>query len=347
MKTTRIVIAAGMALSILGGCMKNKDIEYPDYLYQTSYFASQYPIRTIVLGEDLFVDNSLDQQGKVAIKATTGGVRENKKDVVLDFVVDPSLLNNVFFANDRGGAKILPLPANYYQLASNQIVIPKGSILGGVEVQLTDAFFADPLALGNNYALPVKLSAAKGADSILRGKPIEGVTNPNPLNAAQWAVQPKDFTIYALKFVNEWHGNYLRRGNDVVTGSVNQTIVRHKPYVENDELNKLTTRGLKVVEFPVVIKNAVGNNITCPLLLTFDNNGNCTITSKDADKTASGTGKFVSKGEKNSWAGKDRDGLYLEYSLNIPAENLQVITKDTLVMRDRAVASEYFAPVIR
>src|SRR6218665_2921202 len=101
MKTTTTFLAAAMAISVLGGCMKNKDIEYPDYLYQTSYFATQYPIRTIVLGEDLFVDNSLDQQGKVAIKATTGGVRENTRDVVLDFSIDPSLTTGLFFPTDK------------------------------------------------------------------------------------------------------------------------------------------------------------------------------------------------------------------------------------------------------
>jgi hypothetical protein len=347
MKTTTKFLAAAMAFSALGGCMKNKDIEYPDYLYQTSYFATQYPIRTIVLGEDLFVDNSLDQQGKVAIKATTGGVRENTRDVVLDFSIDPSLTTGLFFPTDKGGAKVLPLPDNYYQLASNQITIPKGSFLGGVEVQLTDAFFDDPLALNNNYALPVRLTSAKGADSILVGSPQAGITNPNPLIASHWAIQPKNFTVYALKFVNQWHGNYLRRGNDVIAGGVSQTIVRHKPYVENDEVNKLTTKALKVVEFPVVYKNALGNNITCPLLLTFDNAGNCVVSAGSGAITASGSGKFVSKGEKNSWAGKDRDALYLDYSVNIVAENMQIKSLDTLVMRDRSVNSDYFSPVIK
>ena len=347
MKMMKTFLGAAAAVFALSGCMKNQDIELPDYVKQTTYFASQFPIRTIVLGEDLFVDNSLDNQHKFSLKATTGGVRENTKDIELDYNIDASLCTNLYFSADRGNGKVVPLPASYYQLPSNKIIIPKGSILGGMDIQLTDAFFADPLAIGNTYALPVRLSAAKGADSILKGRPAIGVTIPNPLIDAHWAVKPKDFTVFALKFVNTWHGNYLRRGKDVITGSVNSTIVRHGLYVENDEINKLSTRALTVVDFPVVVKNAAGTNISVPLLLTFDNSGNCTVSSNNSLITAAGTGKFVSKGDKNSWGGKDRDAMYLDYNINITAQNIQVKTVDTLVMRDRAVAAEYYTPVVR
>lgn len=330
------------SVSMLAGCLKNNDIDHPDFDYQTVYFATQFPIRTVELGEDLLIDNSLDNQRKVKINATTGGVRENQKDILLDFTVDTSLLSRLYFP---AGNKILPLPSNYYQLASNQITIPKGSFLGGVEVQLTDAFFADPLAISNNYALPIVLNGAKGADSILRGKP--GVANPNRSIDANWIVKPRDFVLYALKYVNTWHGNYLRRGTDIITGGFNRTVVRRKQYVESDEVNKLSAASLTRLNFPVVFQNATGNNVNCTLQLTFDATGNCTIASITSGITATGTGKFVSKGEKNSWGNKDRDALYLDYSVNITAQNMQVATKDTLVMRDRAVALETFVPVYR
>jgi hypothetical protein len=346
MKINKIFLGLAMvSVSALSGCLKNSDTNLPDSGYQTVYFGSQFPIRTVELGEDLFVDNTIDNQHKVLINATTGGVRENNKDIVLGFSVDTSLCTRLFFPSDKGGSKIVPLPSNYYQLASNQIVIPKGSFLGGVEMQLTDAFFQDPLAITYNYALPVVLNNAKGVDSILKGTP--SVTNPNRSIDANWVVKPRDFVIYALKYVNSWQGNYLRRGADVVTGSLNQTVVRHKQYVEQDEVNKLSTVSLSKLNFPVVFKNATGTNVNCTLQLTFDDSGNCSITSITSGVTASGTGKFVKKGEKNSWGNQDRDALYLDYSVNLTAQNMQAVTKDTLVMRDRAVSLETFTPVYK
>jgi len=343
MKNIKLVVVFAVVLMGLGSCLKNKEIVHPDFDYQTVYFATQFPVRTLVLGEDMFVDNSLDNEKKISIKATTGGVRQNRKDLDLEYVVEPSLCNNLFFSS--AGAKITPLPSTHYSMLSNTIKIPSGSLLGGVDVQLTDAFFNDPLALSNNYAIPVLLSGVKSGDSILRGKP--SVANPNRFIDAHWVVKPRDFVIYAIKFVNTWHGNYLRRGTDVVTGSVNSTINRRMQYVEQDEVRRLTTKSLKSLDFPITIRNSSGGNINVTLLLSFDDSGNCTITSSTSDIAASGTGKFVKKGEKKSWGNIDRDALYLDYSINIPLQNIQVKTMDTLVMRDRAVVAETFTPVIK
>ncbi len=61
-------------------------------------------------------------------------------------------------------------------------------------------------------------------------------------------------------------------------------------------------------------------------------------------RSCPGTGKFVSKGDKNSWGNKDRDVLYLDYTVNYG--DIQVVTKDTLVVRDRGVKAEWFTPVL-
>lgn len=307
-------------LAVLASCNKKKD--FPDYDYQTVYFAYQYPVRTITLGEDIF-NTDLDNLHKCKIMATTGGVYYSKQDVNIGIAVDNSLLSTpLLFA--PGGADVLAMPSNYYSLASNQIVIPKGGLTGGVEVQLTDAFFNDPKSVKNTYVIPVRMSSKGSADSILQGK---------------------DFILYAVKYVNPWSGNYLRRGKDVITGSVNQTNVRHQQYVESDEVNKLNTRSMKDIEFPVVYKDAGGNNIYCTLLLTFDDTGKCSVSSATANITATGTGAFVKRGEKNSWGSKDRDAIYLNYQVNLTG--MQVATTDTLVLRDRAVTMETFTPVAK
>jgi len=333
MKKYKIFIGLAVALATTG-CMKNREMEHPDFDYQSVYFAYQYPVRTLVLGEDLIVDNTLDNEHKVEVKATIGGTRENKNDVAINFIVDPSLVNNLKFSGSNDQVKMLP--SSYYTLASNQITIPKGSILGGVKVQLTDAFFADPLAIKNSYVLPLKMTGVQNADSILSGK---------------------NFVLYALKFINQYHGFYLRRGLDVMTsGTTSRNVTRHAAFVESDEVNKLSTTSLSQVAFPVVFKDAQGANFTCTLLLNFDNTGKCTITTNTNLFTASGTGAFVKKGEKKSWGNKDRDALYLDYQVTYngvtvgTSPNTRVISgsiasKDTLVMRDRAVSYETFTPV--
>src|SRR5690606_24230681 len=76
MRKTNILTGLAVALCTIAGC-KNSEIVHPDFEYQSVYFASQYPVRTVVLGEDANFDNTLDKEGKVAIKATLGGTRYN------------------------------------------------------------------------------------------------------------------------------------------------------------------------------------------------------------------------------------------------------------------------------
>lgn len=330
-----LAVAAGL----LASC-KNSDNPFPDYPNSAVYFATQYPVRTVELGEDMNIDNSLDNQRKISIKATIGGVYENKKDVAIDIKVDETLLTNLYYSG--GGSKINAMPSQYYRLASNQINIPSGSIIGGVEVQLTDAFFADPAAISRNYVIPLVMNNVNGADSILKG--VANTPNPSRVVAGNWATRPKDYVLYAVKYVNPWHANYLRRGADQVT-QANGTVTsanRRTQYVENNEVVSASTVNLNTVNLPLTVKNSSGTNVPFNLLLTFDNNGNCTVTGNSANFDIAGTGKFVSKGEKNSLGGIDRSAIYLDYTVNFKALNVRYATKDTLVVRDRGLKAETF-----
>ncbi len=345
MKINKIITGLAVSVGLLASC-KNAPVVYPNFAYSAVYFASQYPMRTVELGEDLYVDNSLDNQRKVSIKATLAGVYENKKDVLVDVRVDETLLNNLYFSNN--GPKILAMPTQYYQLASNQIKIPNGSLLGGVEVQLTDAFFADPAALTANYVIPLVMTKVAGADSILQGS--RGVANPSRVNPAHWLTAPKDYVLYGVKYVNPWHGNYLRRGVDQITpvAGTPSTVVRRTPYVENNQVVNITTGSLKVANLALSIKNSAGTTVPYTLVLTFADNGTCTVAGNDpANFDIAGTGKFVSKGEKNSIGGTDRSAIYLDYTVNFKNLNVNYATKDTLVVRDRGLKAEYFNVVLK
>src|SRR6187431_3292811 len=84
----------GGLLFVLTMSCENQEIEFPDYDKSTVYFAYQYPVRTIVLGEDIY-DTSLDNEHKCEIYATMGGVYDNNKKIDVEIAVDNTLCNNL------------------------------------------------------------------------------------------------------------------------------------------------------------------------------------------------------------------------------------------------------------
>ena len=368
MKTSKIVvILAFLAAMGLTAC-SNKDISFDDFDYQTVYFSSQFPVRTVELGEDPNVDLTLDNQHKIEIQAQVGGVWvNNHKERTITFEVDNSLTEGLLFANTED--EVVPMPASYYTLASNQIVIPSGSTRGGVIVQLNDAFFSDPKSLERMYVIPLVMTGVQGADSILQGK--ELVDNPNRCIGDDWTVAPKDFTLYAVKYVNPWHGIYLRRGTDVITTPEGtETVSRLERPVLDEEGNPMedaagnpvmepiaveqgekvdvVTKGLKVNNITLTAYDSEGTAVPYTLTLTFTDDGSCTISNpaEDSDKyVITGTGRFISKGEKNSIGGKDRDAIYLDYDVDFKTMDTQYATEDILVLQTRNVKPEYYTVV--
>jgi hypothetical protein len=329
------ILCAGLVAMFVSSC-QNENVSFPDFAYSTVYFAYQTPVRTIVLGDDTY-DTSLDNTHKCEIYATMGGVYANKKSISIDFVVDNTLCDYLNFAD---ATPVKAMPSTYYSLSSNKILLDN-VMQGAVGVQLTDAFFADAKSLTNTYVIPLKMTNVTNADSILSGKAKSSTSALS--NSAAWDLLPKNYVLYCVKFINPWHGNYLRRGIDVVSTSVTP-IIRHKQYPEYDDVVSTKTASLSTLNYPVSLKDAGGsNNVTCNLVLTFDAQGKCTITTSTAGLTATGTGSFVKNGEKNSWGNKDRNALYLSYNITMTGKTYT--TTDTLVARDRGVAIETFTPV--
>lgn len=340
----RFFLISFISIAVLSAC--NKDWKFPDYKYSSVYFAYQSPIRTLVLGEDIF-DNTLDKQRKFLIMATMGGVYENTKDITLTLALDNSLIQRLKFDPNNGGGDVVAMPGNYYTLPQNmKITIPSGKVMGGLEVQLTDAFFADPLAIKNTYVIPLKITSVINADSILVGSSTK--TSPDPRQAGDWGVAPKNFVLYAVKYVNPYHGVYLRRGVDEVKGiggntALDTTVIYRKPFVEQDELCNVFTRSLTVDTVSLNAKNKGNINAPFRLVLSFSSDGKCTVTNPvTAAYTISGNGQFVKKGDM--WGNEKRDVLYLKYQVNF-ATTTHSLT-DTIVLRDRGVKFETFSPVV-
>ena len=165
------------------------------------------------------------------------------------------------------------------------------------------------------------------------------------MEGADSVLESKNYVLCAVKFVNPWQATYLRRGVDVITSAdgTQTTEVRHAQYVENDELMNLTTLGFNAAAMNVSLKDASGKATTCKLQLLFNGN-ECKISALTEGFTADGSGSFVEKGEKQSMGGKDRNALYLKYTVSSAALGKSVTTTDTLVVRDRGIAPEYFTP---
>ena len=370
MKLKKYIFGVALgALSLMYVSCYNADKEFPDYEGgTTAYFAYQYPVRTLILGNDIY-DNTLDNEHKCRIWSTMGGAYGGR-DAVVDVVVDETLCNDLYFADEGGNAAapVLPMPTAYYQLASNSIKY-NGDPRGYVEVQFTDAFFNDEKAIANTYVIPLVMTKVTGIDRILTGTPREGLT-PARTNSSDWEILPKDYVLYLVKYMNPWQGKYIRRGVDNVTEKgITTTVIRkdttlvntdlehykENPVNQNDEICGITTKNMTQAIFPVSFRTS-GASITCNLILTFNGN-QCTISTDDADVTVTGSGEFIEKGTERQeykdyqWGSLNgqpvqRDILRLAYDVNFEKNNIQVSTADTLVVQTReSNKKEFFSPL--
>ena len=350
-------VALGTLSLTLASCY-NADKEFPDFQDgTTAYFAYQFPVRTIILGDDIY-DNSIDNAHKCQIWSTMGGAYGGRNAVV-DFIVDESLCENLHFedAGGNAGADVLPMPTTHYELLGNTIPY-NGDSRGYVEVQLKQAFFDDPKSIENTYVIPLRMISVTGIDHILTGTPREGL-DPVRTDLESWETPAKDYVLYCVRYRNAWHANYIRRGVDEITQngttskvvrkdfSLVNTDLEHyteNPVNANDEIATITTVGEKVARFTPSFKTS-GASLPCNLLLTF-NGDKCTISTDDANVDVTGEGEYITQGTTlpeykdyiwghNNGEQVHRDILRLKYTIDFKDKNIQVSTCDTMVVRDR------------
>ncbi len=335
------VLAAAL---VLVGC-HNFDTDFPDYKYTTGYFPYQFPVRTLVLGNDQ-TPNDNDNAGKFVISAAMGGVYKNNKDRNISFRVDESLCNGVAFSN---GDPVKALPSSYYTLSNTStITIPKGAYNGGVTVQLTDAFFNDPDAIKNTYVVPLVMTGTSDLDSLLVGARNKVVSNPDRRFSSQWAIAPKDFTMFGIKFITELHGHWFHYGSATVTAAGETETVEYKEKddfnsdVTGNEVVMLTTTGRHTSTMTQALK---GTKINLDATLVFTQNGESVTISAPADAdytvTGSGTYKLDTATPYNRWSNKDRYVLTYSFTLTDASGNTYK-ANDVLVARDRAVVLETY-----
>ena len=336
MKKTISLLITGI---VAFGC-SNVDIEFDDYEYQSIYFPFQTPVRTIVLGDESVGNNSIDLEHAFSIGVTMGGVYENKKDRVVTVEYAPELGQNI---TAGPGDTLEVLPAEYYEADFSTVVIPSGSFVGKIRVDLKDIFFEDPLSATTHYVIPVRITAA-GEDTILSGIPIpiDTVDVPDPRIEEHWDVPPKNYTLFGIKYINELHGMYLLRGSrtNMTTNEVTNYSAR---FLTDNTMTMLSTVSLTENAMNIVGGTNTGGKYS--MLLTF-NKGSKTITVSQKDTTsvvASGTGVYYTKDDSGSegYNGAKHRTIYLDYTFE--GDSVSYAVKDSLVFVDTDVVFEEFS----
>ena len=330
-----IAILTGL---VLASC-SNSETEFDDFEIQTVYFPYQTPARTLILGNYDQGINEGDNAYRFEITALMTGVYSNDEERKVHFEVDNNLLTNV--------ANVQPLPAEYYTFENiSPVSISSGDTKARIQVQLYEEFFNDTLSFGEenttNYVIPLRITQADNIDSIHSGRSFEGITDLDRVNAAHWDVLPKDYTLFGIKYMNRFHGNYLRRGTDMITSG---TPILGREYnaefTVDDEIAFVQTSGFNKVHLQNIIgrgENSSPGNVDMELSFTDDT---CTISSyKDDPYGISGTGRFVEGGD--TWGDKPRDVIYLDYTYTDADNSETHAVKDTLVIRDRTAVFEEF-----
>lgn len=357
----RIMAITGLLLMTLGifSC-KNQSWSFPDYVdskgihWTTTYFPNPFPVRTLIFGDYIY-DNSMDNNLQFLISATMGGVYSNNKNITVGIAVDNTLCNNLI--NTGTNLPIQAMPADWYTLSStSQIVIPSGKYAGGVTVTLApNKFTADTNSVRPYWAIPLRMTSTT-ADSILSGR--SGLASPDPRVAANWAVMPKNYTIFCVQFVNEWDGKYLLRGTDIVKKASDGTKIDstkyHTQYLEGNQVVSMLTSRRNQVKYSNSIKRSTGSPGSFEMKLDFNasdiTQATLSGTTRFPQFPVAGTAKMVQAKDiptadpKESWGNIPRNTIYLAYTITVGAEIHNV--NDTLVFRNKAVTYADFSPKV-
>jgi hypothetical protein len=326
----------------------SSDIKYDDFDYQTVYFPVQNPVRTIVLGDQIRSDNSIDLEKAFTIAANVGGLYENKETRTLAIRLAPELVPRdpltLLITNTTPADTLQVLPESYYKASSlSEIVIPAGKFDGRIRIDLTDAFFNDPKSVTLKYVLPLIITGSN-KDSILKGKAL--VPNPLRTRVGDWepGKRPKDYVLYAVNYANKYHGNYFHYGRDDVFRLGTTPLVPPKPPYRTPDIEKnlvtlVTTNSLSEITVNRLGGTNVGGTFQMRLKINPDNS--IAISPVRGGVPVSGTGRFIEAKDGVSWGGVKNKTMYLQYEFTDAARDLHKC-RDTLVYRSSGIVYREF-----
>ena len=347
MKSNILKFICGIGLACAFWSCENGDIDFPDYEEGTTvYFPYQYPVRTIVLGDDEY-DTSLDKAHKCQIKATFGGSYNGSNGSVTVAVAD-TLCDNLFF--EDGVTPVMAMPERFYKLSTMTLAF-NGTFNGTTEVQLTDDFFADPDAVKNTYVIPLVMTSQTGFTRILTGRLNEGASGSRT-DESIWDVKPMDYVLYCVKFQNKYSGWWLTHGTtsteniekaqpvEIRTKSLSQCLYEVSYQGKWWRTNKQTN-----------VLEEIDSLFKADIQLNFDGSEKCNITSPSNLYSASGSGSWGDNTEIKAWGNKDRDGMELDYAVDFGEDEKglphKFSTHEKMVWQRSGVTIEEVTPVYK
>jgi len=325
-----------LSITAIAFSCSNRDIEFDDYANNAVYFPYQTPLRTLILGDEVIGDNSIDLEHAFSVGAAIGGMSENLSnwDVMIELASE--LADSVVAEN---GDTLEILPATYYDATFDKITIPKGSFFGKLRVNLNDAFFNDPRTTGLHYVLPLRITGTD-ADSILSGLAISTVPDPDARVSGHWDIPPQDYTLFGVQYINPFHGEYLLRG--VRISSVD-TLAYSERFLTDNGMVQFLTKSLDESVMSIIGGNKTGG-IYSALLSFNESNKTITVSQTDASSVViNGSGKYFTKDDPESegYNNKKHRTIYLDYTYEDGGITYQV--NDSLVFVDTGVIFEEFA----
>ncbi len=290
MKIYKLIFVSCLVLGLTVSCEKYEDYVM-DFDYSNTYFGTQKPLRTIVARDEMNFE----------VGVVLGGIREDNGAHSVDFEVDAELLNLI---PEASGFQILP--EDYYTLGHESNFNVKKQHMRVVNVSLNrDVFTADPLALTNTYALPLRITGAT-VDSI-PGSELEVPT-----------IDSKDITILVVKFISPYHGTYYSKGVQYeldATGNHVDTVVFSK-----SDLSKNMTKSFSTLALNTISTNTISASINGKIDLSID-----------SDNTVDIATTAVSVSENNSVYNSDNKTIYMDYKFDNAGTMYH--TLDTLILR--------------
>jgi len=339
-------IAVYLSIIVLLASCDGKDVEFPDFTYQTIYFPVQNPVRTVVLGDEIRFDSSIDLEKAFSIGVNVGGLYENTIDRKVSIKLAPELVptdpNKLLITTTNDTLVILP--SNYYKASSlTEMVIPKGSFVGKIRIDLADAFFNDPKSVNVKYVLPLIINPDPNSkDSVLVGKP--AVLNPSRTKRSDWlgGLTPKDYTLFAVNYTNKNHGVYFIYGADQIynaAGTLVRTNTYRKPIVTENITTPLTTLSLSEC-----LQSLLGGSITGVtgrMKLKYNDDKTIAISSVKGGFVVTGSGTYKDPANGVVWGQQGRKTVFLNYNFK-DATGQEHRCKDTLVYRSSGIVYKEF-----
>lgn len=252
-----------IACLVLFACERYEEYRL-DYEYSAVYFGSQKPLRTLVTRNN---QSTLDFKLGVVL----AGMLENKADQWATFEIDPSLLQTV-----DGASSFSLLPEEWYNfsITDNKIIIPKGKFLGDFTIKIDKSkFTADPLSLGNTYALPVRI-VDSSADSILVGDNI---------------TPGKDYTVLVVKYISEYSGTYYVRGEQTELNTQGNEIEESKIIYSHADWSRNKTRAFTTMSPSECVMNGIGSEDSEKMKVIIGEDHAITLSSLDLNVTDLGS----------------------------------------------------------